>query len=208
MTLNITVRTNPFQSLAPPHYIVFRSSDKCGLLITAFRNMSHAENRLSVVLGGGITLGILYVAGLVIYRLWFHPLAKYPGPFLNRISQVSCLTKSMSIGLRVVCSAGLLDGQLSFFLVLYSLANISQLPAIYAVIVGRLPMHTKTIHDKYGPIIRLSPNELSFNTSEAWEDIYGLGPGRPNLSKDPIHVGAIDPVPGVSTISMLSLIHI
>jgi cytochrome P450 len=63
-------------------------------------------------------------------------------------------------------------------------------------------MHTKTVHDKYGTVIRLSPNELSFNTPKAWEDIYGLRPGRPNLSKDPIHVGSVDPVPGVSTISM------
>lgn len=53
-----------------------------------------------------------------------------------------------------------------------------------------------------GPIVRLSPNELSFNTPQAWEDIYGLRPGRPNLAKDPIHVGAVDPVAGVSTISM------
>lgn len=63
-------------------------------------------------------------------------------------------------------------------------------------------MHTKAIHDKYGSIVRLSPNELSFNTPKAWEDIYGLRPGRPNLAKDPIHVGSVDPVPGVSTISM------
>ncbi|KAF1973092.1 cytochrome P450 [Bimuria novae-zelandiae CBS 107.79] len=116
-----------------------------------------------MLFGGAITFGILYIIGIIIYRLWFHPLAKYPGPFLNRVSQI---------------------------------------PAIYAVIVGRLPMHTKTIHDKYEPIIRLSPNELSFNTPQAREDIYGLRPGRPNLSKDPIHVGSVDPVPGVSTISM------
>lgn len=80
-------------------------------------------------------------------------------------------------------------------------------------------MMTKSIHDKYGtlygdavarrrtdstpgPIVRLSPNELSFNTVQAWEDIYGLRKGRPNLAKDPIHVGSVDPVPGVSTISM------
>jgi cytochrome P450 len=63
-------------------------------------------------------------------------------------------------------------------------------------------MYTKTLHDKYGPILRLSPNELSFNSVEAWEDIYGHRLGRPNMAKDPIHVGAVDPVPGVSTISM------
>ena len=63
-------------------------------------------------------------------------------------------------------------------------------------------METKKIHDKYGPVIRLSPNELSFNTTQAWTDIYGHRNGRIDLSKDPIHVGAVDPMPGVSTISM------
>jgi len=53
-------------------------------------------------------------------------------------------------------------------------------------------MYTKTLHDKYGPIVRLSPNELSFNTVDAWEDIYGHRHGRPNMAKDPIHVGAVD----------------
>ncbi|KAF2021584.1 averantin oxidoreductase, partial [Aaosphaeria arxii CBS 175.79] len=98
-----------------------------------------------------------------VYRLWFHPLAKYPAPFLNRVSQI---------------------------------------PTIYAMLTGRLPMHTKTLHDRYGSIVRLSPNELSFNTVQAWDDIYGHRVGRPNMAKDPIHVGSVDPVPGVSTISM------
>ena len=63
-------------------------------------------------------------------------------------------------------------------------------------------MHTRKIHDKYGPVIRLSPNELSFNTVQAWQDIYGHRNGRVDLNKHPIHVGAVDPVPGVTTISM------
>ena len=32
---------------------------------------------------------LLYTAGVVVYRLWFHPLSKFPGPFLNRVSDVS-----------------------------------------------------------------------------------------------------------------------
>ena len=32
---------------------------------------------------------IIYTVGVVVYRLWFHPLSKFPGPFLNRVSDVS-----------------------------------------------------------------------------------------------------------------------
>ena len=51
-------------------------------------------------------------------------------------------------------------------------------------------------------MVRLSPTELSFNTTAAWQDIYGHRNGRKDLNKHPIHVGAVDPMPGVSTISM------
>ncbi|KAG9230345.1 putative Isotrichodermin C-15 hydroxylase [Amylocarpus encephaloides] len=115
---------------------------------------------LLVLLLGGTSV---YVVGIVIYRLYFHPLSRYPGPFLNKVSD---------------------------------------LPATIWVLKGRLPMETRKIHEKYGPIIRLSPTELSFNTVQAWTDIYGHRNGRQDLNKDPIHVGAVDPLPGVSTISM------
>lgn len=38
---------------------------------------------------GGISavvLSSLYLVGITIYNLYFHPLAKYPGPFLGKIS--------------------------------------------------------------------------------------------------------------------------
>jgi cytochrome P450 len=63
-------------------------------------------------------------------------------------------------------------------------------------------METRKLHERYGPVIRLSPNELAFNTVAAWQDIYGHRNGRQDLGKHPIHVGAVDPVPGVQTISM------
>jgi cytochrome P450 len=46
------------------------------------------------------------------------------------------------------------------------------------------------------------PTELSFDNEVAWKDIYSSRPGRKNFSKDPIHVGSIQSVPGVSTITM------
>ncbi|KAF2399643.1 cytochrome P450, partial [Trichodelitschia bisporula] len=104
-----------------------------------------------------------YIIGLSIYRLYFHPLSKFPGPWTNAISD---------------------------------------LPGVIWTLQGRLPMQTKLLHDRYGPVVRLSPNELAFNSVRSWTDIYGHKPGRPDLAKDPIHVGAVDPMPGVSTISM------
>ena len=58
------------------------------------------------------------------------------------------------------------------------------------------------LHDKYGSVVRVSPNELHFNSVQAWEDIYGHRPGHPNFHKDPVHVGSVEPVVGVSTLTM------
>lgn len=48
------------------------------------------------------------------------------------------------------------------------------------------------------------PNELAFNTAQAYEDIYGHRQGRPNMTRDPIHVGAVESIPGVSNLTMAS----
>ena len=48
------------------------------------------------------------------------------------------------------------------------------------------------------------PNELAFNTPEAYEDIYGHRLGRPNMTRDPIHVGAVEAIPGASNLTMAS----
>lgn len=51
-------------------------------------------------------------------------------------------------------------------------------------------------------MVRVSPNELHFNSVQAWEDIYGHRAGHPNFHKDPIHVGSVEPVVGVTTLTM------
>lgn len=33
------------------------------------------------------------------------------------------------------------------------------------------------LHEHYGPVLRISPNELAFNTPQAFRDIYGARPG-------------------------------
>jgi cytochrome P450 len=110
-----------------------------------------------------LSLLILHTVGTWTYNIYFHPLAKFPGPRMNAMSP---------------------------------------LPGIYSLLRGRLPLDNKLLHDKYGSVVRVSPNELAFNSAQAWDDIYGHRQGRPNMIKDPIHVGSVDPLPGASTLTM------
>ena len=41
------------------------------------------------------------------------------------------------------------------------------------------------MHLKYGPIIRIAPDELIFLDAKAWKDIYGHRNGTPEYIKDP-----------------------
>lgn len=41
------------------------------------------------------------------------------------------------------------------------------------------------LHLKYGPIVRIAPNELSFIDASAWKDIYGHRSGKVEFHKDP-----------------------
>lgn len=42
---------------------------------------------------------------------------------------------------------------------------------------GELIFAMKSLHDAYGPVVRIAPNELSFINPEAWKDIYMPLPG-------------------------------
>lgn len=42
------------------------------------------------------------------------------------------------------------------------------------------------LHERYGPVVRVSPDELAFNTARAIRDIYGPKPGG-CFAKDPSH---------------------
>ncbi|KAI4722872.1 putative cytochrome P450 monooxygenase [Aureobasidium sp. EXF-10727] len=58
---------------------------------------------------------------------------------------------------------------------------ISPLPRLWLNINGREPQTVLKWHLKYGPIVRMAPNELSFITP-AWKEIYGFK--KPELTKD------------------------
>jgi cytochrome P450 len=38
---------------------------------------------------------------------------------------------------------------------------------------GRISWKIRELHDKYGSVVRIAPDELSFTTSGAWKKIYG-----------------------------------
>ena len=42
------------------------------------------------------------------------------------------------------------------------------------------------MHRKYGPIVRIAPNEITFAKSEAWTEIFQGRAGHLQFSKDPI----------------------
>ncbi|CAG8962285.1 hypothetical protein HYFRA_00005340 [Hymenoscyphus fraxineus] len=80
---------------------------------------------------------VVYLTGLAIYRLYFHPLAKFPGP------RLAALTQWVETYHELFNKEG---GQFYF---------------VYT-----------DWHKKYGPIIRISPNELHIQDSTFYNTLY------------------------------------
>ncbi|KAL8826507.1 MAG: hypothetical protein Q9191_003760 [Dirinaria sp. TL-2023a] len=58
-----------------------------------------------------------------------------------------------------------------------------------AAFQGTLEGSIKEFHERYGPVVRYSPRELSFSSSAAWKDIYGFHEHA--LPKDPVTYGLV-----------------
>lgn len=54
---------------------------------------------------------------------------------------------------------------------------ISRIPEQLSVLRGHNHLDITALHEQYGSVVRLSPNELAFNTPQAFRDIYGFRPG-------------------------------
>ena len=53
------------------------------------------------------------------------------------------------------------------------LANrITVLPKLSHLVSGRLPYYVTSLHEQYGSVVRIAPNELAFTDPRAWKDIY------------------------------------
>lgn len=57
---------------------------------------------------------------------------------------------------------------------------MSELPATLALVKGNQHLYYTSLHEKYGPVVRVSPDELSFVSVDAREEIYGLRVSRPD----------------------------
>ncbi|KIK70276.1 hypothetical protein GYMLUDRAFT_994700 [Collybiopsis luxurians FD-317 M1] len=79
-----------------------------------------------------------YLIALAFYRLFFHPLHKFPGPAL------AALTNWYEAYHNIVRSGGLVT-------------------------------EIERLHKVYGPVVRVGPDTLHFNSSQAYHDIYTYG---------------------------------
>lgn len=73
---------------------------------------------------------------LFVYRTYFAPLSKLPGPWYSKLSDLILMYKEFA---------------------------------------GQRRTYIQTLHEKYGPIVRLGPNEVSFTSVEAVREIYQSG---------------------------------
>lgn len=60
----------------------------------------------------------------------------------------------------------------------------SDLPTLYHLIKGTATFDRTKLHDRYGSVVRVSINELSYNNAQAWFDICGHDRGHDEMLKD------------------------
>ncbi|KAJ0103874.1 hypothetical protein J7T55_001244 [Diaporthe amygdali] len=51
----------------------------------------------------------------------------------------------------------------------------SRIPYTLSILRGRLHSDTAALHRKYGPVVRVAPNELAFADPSSWKDVMGGG---------------------------------
>lgn len=69
----------------------------------------------------------------------------------------------------------------------------TRVPYMRMIISGRIAQRTKALHEQYGKVVRIAPNELSFTDGDAWKIIYGTRTGHGQKQKD---IRFYPPTPG------------
>jgi cytochrome P450 len=63
--------------------------------------------------------------------------------------------------------------------------RLSNFPRAFYAVRGEFGFRVAALHRKYGPVVRIGPNELSFSDPQAWKDIYGhRAPGQEEFPKN------------------------
>ncbi|KAH7343128.1 cytochrome P450 [Pyrenochaeta sp. MPI-SDFR-AT-0127] len=75
----------------------------------------------------------------------------------------------------------------------------SRLPLISWSIKGRLNDKIKALHDHYGPVVRVGPDELTYESGQVWKEIYGHR--SPEMPKSLKGHGLAGPSNGVHAIT-------
>ena len=107
--------------------------------------VDHFCSSIFIRIGLVILVLLAYPIYHIVNNLYFHPLAKIPGP---------------------------------------SLWAVSRIPFCYHLLSGTLIRCQRQFHEKYGPVFRTGPNEVSFASEEALNDIYAWRPGHKRAMRD------------------------
>ncbi|KAH8723926.1 cytochrome P450 46A1 [Phaeosphaeriaceae sp. PMI808] len=82
------------------------------------------------------------------YRVYFHPLSRFPGPKFSAFTRI---------------------------------------PHLISIWNGGIHKYVHDIHEQYGDVVRITPDELSFIDPNAWRDIHGHGSKEDASSPPPKH---------------------
>jgi hypothetical protein len=63
---------------------------------------------------------------------------------------------------------------------------LSRIPSQRSVLRGHTHLDILELHEKYGPVVRISPYEVAFNSASAFKTIYGFK-GSGGVSKDEVN---------------------
>ncbi|KAF2112717.1 cytochrome P450 [Lophiotrema nucula] len=64
--------------------------------------------------------------------------------------------------------------------------SASRLPYIRSLLAGQLIHDIEKLHKRYGSVVRIAPNEVTFANVEAWRKIYQGRPDHQTYLKDPV----------------------
>ncbi|OCK76205.1 toxin biosynthesis cytochrome P450 monooxygenase [Lepidopterella palustris CBS 459.81] len=63
-------------------------------------------------------------------------------------------------------------------------AAFSKIPFALSLVKGTFHQDIRDLHEKYGEVIRFTPNHISFTHPDAWNAIYNYRSGTPHFTKD------------------------